>query len=460
MDTPPNRRSPLLPAMFVWLAACADRPVAVDSETTTSVSSSASSSGDLPGTPTTTDPAPTDSAAGSDETTGDPATFCGPCPVTWESESDVDITPDTDLAQFACLGAVNGKLTVAGHRSASELAALASLTRVTGYFSFGYNAKLTDLAPLSCLREVDLLDLSELPNLTDASALANLEHTRFIGFTRTGIVALPAFAPGFHGLESVSFIDNVDLIDVSAAAGWHAAPDDPDPQKNMFGVLNSPALTSLDGFQELAQVLDILGVEQTGITSLTGLETLAGDHVHLTLRDLPALASLDGLEGLTGGDLWLENLPLVPDIESLTGIEEMIGLTIDRLPLVQSLTPLADLRAIDQLVLAALPNVPTLAPLAKLESVPWRLSIGSCSDGLDGITDLTGLGSLKWVRNLQIGNNDNLASLAGADGLLQLQYLDADNNPKLDPAAIDALSTKVAPPAQLCSECDLCSTFH
>lgn len=40
------------------------------------------------------------------------------------------------------------------------------------------------------------------------------------------------------------------------------------------------------------------------------------------------------------------------------------------------------------------------------------------------------------VRNLQIGNNDNLTSLAGLEGLLQLQYLDTNNNPKLEPAAI------------------------
>jgi len=449
MNTTPTRRSPLLMMLTCW-AGCADRPVDVDTAAASSTQTE---------TTGTTAPSPTGSDAAS-STTGDAASPCGPCPVTWESESDVEIQPDTDLTQFECLGTVHGDLIVVGDRTAAELAPLASVTRVTGWFSVGYNAKLTDLTPLACLREVDFLDLSELPLLTDASALGNLEYARDIGMTRTGVVALPSLAPGFHGLESVGFIDNLALVDVSAAAGWHPAPDDPDPEENMVTVLNSPALTSLDGLQPIASIADILGIEKLGIASLTGLETLAGDHVDLTLRDLPALTSLVGLEGLTGGELWLENLPLVADLEPLAGIEEMAALTVDRLPLVPSLAPLADLRAIDQLVLAGLPKVPSLAPLAKLESVPWRLSIGSCSDGLDSLTDLKGLDSLKWVRNLQIGNNDNLTSLAGLEGLLQLQYLDTDNNPKLEPAAITTLSTQVNPPAELCSECDLCGTFH
>lgn len=434
---------PLLRVVSTLLAltACSDRPVLVDTED--------SSTTDVAPVPTT----------GPDTSTG-PAAFCGPCPVTWESATDVDIHQDTDLSQYACLGAVHGDLNVVGDHSAEDLAALASLARVDGFMTFGYNARLTDAAPLGCLREVEFLDFHELPNLTDASALANLEYAHYIGFTRTGIVALPALSPGFHGLASTGFIDNVDLVDVSAAAGWHAAPDDPDPQKNMFVVLNSPALTSLDGFQELAAILDIVGVEQTGVTSLVGLDTLAGDHVDLTLRDLPHLATIAGLDGLTGGGLRLENLPRVTDIEPLAGIEEMVHLEIDRVPQLASLAPLADLRRIDQLVLADLPLVQTLAPLARLESVPWRISIGGCSGGLPGLTDLTGLESLKWVRNLQIGNNPNLTSIAALGGLLMLQYLDAGNNPKLGPAAIEALGASVDPPAQLCNECDICVVLH
>ncbi len=445
----------LVCAATLGFVACSDRPLDTASEDPEATTTAADTGDATSQSPPTTDAPTTDTPAADstpDPTTGgDPgdtvdtvdtgdtgstggapgpaATPCGACPATWESKFPIEIKPGDDLTKFDCLSVIHGPLAVSGDLTADELAFLANVTRVEGMLQLTGNAVLTDLSPFACLREVDYeLGLYDLPALTDLSGLANLEAlTGVFALWGTGAVALPALAPGFHGINGLWLIDNPALADVGAVAGWI-----PGAGTNQLTVTGNPNLVSLDGLQPLVAIANGVEIGDAPITSLVGLETLPTTP-NLWLHNLPALPSLAGLEGITGGDFGLQRLPLVPD-----------------------LTPLANLHTVGSLRLEGMPLVTSLAPLANLHTVEWRLDIGGCTDGMDGLTDLTGLDALTAVEWLQIGNNDNLASLAGLAGVTAAKYVKIAANPLLPPAAFDAFVAQIDPPPSVCFECELC----
>lgn len=505
---------PRLPAVVPALAlACADRPLIATDEPPASTSGGATTGpgtggptgeptdSGAPGTGTTdTDPPPSTSSTSTSSTdTGDattddpPPAGCAPCDRTWEHRGNLDITPDTDFADLACLVAVHGHVFIKGDIAPEQLAPLCHLRRVDQSLSIRFNASLTDLAPFAAVEEIGALDLYDLPALT-VVALPALREASLIDVQNTGATALGSFAPDFAGVGLLRLSSNPALADLSAMVDWgladpfswitlHDLPALADltdlaalfalPDGNfLFTMSNMPGLTSLAGLEgassgdfdlaELPLVTDLkplAGVTTLGalrlrdipLTDLDGLGALQTAVLYLT--DMPQLQSLAGLGPLAGSAVQLRQLP---QLASLQGLENLQSgdLTLVDLPLVDSLAPLAGLTTAGSLTMFGMPKVTSLAGLHNLKSAGW-LSLGDCvnegTGGMDGLVDLTGLGALASADMLTITNGANLQSLAGADSLTSVtSELKIVNNPELTQPAFDAFLAGLDAPGNVC----------
>jgi hypothetical protein len=429
-------------AAALCLAACSDRPALTTSDetTTTTTDTTTTTATATSSTPTTglststattdaittdaittdaittdaitTDAITTDSTGTTtDATTGTtttgvipgPPSECGPpCAETWELGGDLII--GTEPADYACLTHVHGDVR-AWEDNPAAVATLVNLVRVDGELSVFQQLGLPDLSTFACVREVGWLHLSSMPQIVDLAPLDGLRVAPIVELRDLGITALPLFAPDYAGIEGLSLIANPALIDLGPAAGWPLAADG-----FSLYIESSLALTS--------------------IADLAGLITEAdGPGLSVSLRDLPALESLAGLETITGaGGVSLSGLPKITDLAELASLVTSDFLSLDDLPGLTSLTGLGALKTV------------------------IGLSLGTCADftGLDGLTSLAGLDSLQSVEVLSIHYNDNLASLTGAPMLTQVSTLELDllENPMLTQAELDAFIAQLdQPPA-------------
>jgi len=387
-----------------------DSPTGPDPATTTTTTT----------TTATTEPATATEATTTTTTTNDPTQTttdtgalpaCGPpCAETFEFEGDLFLKKGADLAEFACLARVRGRLDISDFDPAA-LFAFANLQQVDDLFALTGSPELTDLDAFACLRDVGALALSSLPALTDTSALAGIRSAPFLFLHTTGLTTLPSFAPDYAGLGALTAENNPALVDLGPAAAW------PGLAVLYIDLRNNPVLADLSGLAgPLAgpgpvNVIEL--AELPALTSLDGLQTTTDIH-DLLLRDLPQLTSLAGLQSLTSA--WRIHLSDLPGLASLAG-------------------------------------------LGQLETV-GRLTIGDCdaqTAGLPGLTDLTGLDALTTAGALTIVDSPQLASLTGAPALTSVQSLFLIHVPELDDADLAALLAQLAPPAEMCfGEWDQC----
>ncbi|WAS97141.1 hypothetical protein [Nannocystis punicea] len=346
-------------------------------------------------TPTTSDTedvATAGSGGGDVSSTFDPPAACGPSCDSFSSHEGMVMLTGAG-ANFACVNHIVGDLYIGANAGLQEIASLGNLERVEGTVTIAGNLELADLSGLACLREVEALKLTSMPQLDDLHALANLRVAPHLEFERLGITGLPTFAPDFAGVSSLILRDNDALVDLHAAATW--------------GVAAAPLELHIEGNAVLP-----------GISGLGGLLADNGaNKVLIELLDLPKLASLTGLEPVVQADLHFQRLPKVPGF-----------------------APLANLVSGGQLTFNALPAVGDLEGLGALASV-GTFTIGDCSHGddggMDGLTSLVGLDSLVSVGHFALAGNDHLASLAGAPQLSQIDGFSSVGNPALSQSDYD-----------------------
>ncbi|WP_143140786.1 hypothetical protein [Nannocystis exedens] len=351
-----------------------------------------------PTTSVTEDVATAGSGGGDVSSTFDPPPACGPPCDSFSSHEGMVMLTGAG-ANFACVNHIVGDLYIGANADLQEIASLGNLERVDGAVTIAGNLALTDLSSLACLREVESLELTGMPQLGDLDALAGLRVAPHLEFERLGIGGLPSFAPGFAGVSSLVLRDNDALVDLHAAATWGVA----------------------------AAGLELRIEGNAALPSLAGLGGLLADNganpVHITLLDLPKLTSLTGLEPVVQADLHFERLPKVPH-----------------------LAPLANLVSGGQLTFNALPAVTDLEGLGALVSV-GTFTIGDCSHGegggMDGLTSLVGLDSLAAVGHFALAGNDKLAALTGAPELTQIDGFSSVGNPALGPSDYDAFFTQL-----------------
>lgn len=409
-DDDPSVSSAPPPATF---PTSTDPPVTTgDPDTTNSETAQLPDTETATSTSASTGPADTTTA---DTTTG-PADVCGPpCDELWFIEGDLVLSAPFDTADLKCLGSVLGELRITGDADAAALAGLANLW-FAGSVTIEFNDVLTDLAPLACLRSISFLTTFNTPALTSAD-LPALQTTQGVLFDGTALTAAPTFAPDIT-LGSVLFRNNPALVDLTGLAAYTG--DD----FTLVEIASNPQLTSLAGLSDF-------------------LLSAADGYTQVRLIDLPQLGALPDLEVATLGDLWLQDLPLLQDLD-----------------------PLASLTSVERLSLFDMPGVKDLHGLHNLATAS-ELIIGDCvnqqpnTPGMDALVDLTGLDALTLAGSLILTNNKNLESLAGAPLLSEVYSLTAITNPKLTQADLDALIAQLdQPPGQCLGDWNQCSCFN
>lgn len=415
---------------------------------------SASETGDRPtGTPTTSttgDPvdettvADTSSSDGSDgatpgsDSTGSsstgPEALCGPpCDAPWVHRGDLKIDDRTDLASLRCLVEVTGQLELS-QVIGSPPAELANLRRIGGGLEIGWEHEMTSLAGLECLEFIGgTLSLPKNTKLADISALAGVEHMFALRMWGSPLVTDLSLFDGVTGLH---------WIELLGMSGFPRLPI-PGPGTWLWELRleGCHALTDLDALAGVTA--DPMGfgatvIDAPKLESIAGLAGVWGQTFGLQLVSLPALTSLAGLEALGAsedGYLYLRDLPQVPDLEPLAGIEHLSGLYLDGMPMVKSLAPLAGLRTVGD------------------------LTLGSCSDankgtGLDGLTTLAPLEQLEALAWLHISRNDALTKLPNFTALkFDIGGAHVIDNPELPAPNVAAFMSEHAGCAQPPMEC-------
>lgn len=362
-----------------------------------------------------------DTSGGSSTTMGGPPSTCGPpCAETWEAPGDLILdVANEDLGKYACLTRVHGELKLTGNNA--DLSPFANLQDVDDAFGIYANFDLVDLSAFACLRHTNGVHIKIVPALADASALTGLEQAPDLWFEGTNLTALPSFAPGFPGIWLLYVTDNPKLVDIDEVAAWDFVGGD----ELVIRIETNDLLTSIAPIG--------------GLLAQKGQSTVAG----VSIARLPLLASLTGLDAFDNGSLELIDLPLVSDLQPLSAVTHVEG----------------------GLVLAGMPKVKSLAGLGNLASA-YLFTLGECvngnpnSPGMAGITSLAGLDNLATLDSFGLANNQNLASLAGAPKLKQVNFVQAVSNPALTQAAVDAFVAQLdAPPNQCVGDWDACDCF-
>lgn len=342
--------------------------------------------------------------------------LCGPpCDAPWVHEGDLTIDAETDLASLRCLVEVTGQLEIGAGIDAPP-AELANLRRVGWDLQIGWQHEMTSLAGLECVEFVGgTLQLLVNKELADISALAGVKHMGGLAIWG-GLVTDLSLWDGVTGLTVIELKD----VDVT-----RLPTPGPDTVLTELEIERCDALTDLDA-----------------LAGVTG----PAEGFSMTLRDLPKLTSVAGGAGLwqDGGLLWLEDLPL---LESLAGTEGFAGdefssAILKQLPRVPDVEALAGIEAVDRLYLDGMPKVTTLAPLAGLRQV-GTLTIGSCKgelgEGLDGLTSLAPLDGLEGVGILSIARNDALTTLPKLGALkFDISVIRLIDNAKLPAMQVEA----------------------
>lgn len=315
----------------------------------------------------------TDTGMGTGMTEPGGPSKCGPpCDVTWTHIGDLIISPfEVDNADvFACMTRVVGTIDIFGFDQ-HELAGLRNLVSVEGGLLIS-GGGLTDLSAFECLEEVtNTLGISDADNLLVPSGMSRLRFGHTVSLSRTGATVMPSFAPDFTLTNNIEVSSNPALTNLDAIAAWKSTG------ATAVYIDDNPSLTSVEGLQSVL---------------------LSAESISVSLYQLPALASLDGLNGAT----------------------DFVSLFLMSLPLVEDLSPLAQLEHVDNLTLNDMPKVTDLQGLNQLESVD-DFRIGGCWSspliGMTGLQSLDGLSSLTTVGTLAIAWNSSLTTLTGADKL-------------------------------------------
>ena len=265
----------------------------------------------------------------------------------------------------------------------------------------------TDLDALGCIEEV--LGDAQIGPTTQLTSLAPLKNLRRVG---GGLLLVQN-----HGLKDLSGLDALEEI-----GGW-------------FRVLSHDGLVTMAGLEKLTSVGGYIVAHNPALTALSplgGAVTLtAPGNVHFTnLPQLKTLGSLAGLK-LKGAffDIYVE---LNPALTTLAGLGDCCS------------GPNGMLHIHDNPALASLVGLEQFTNLFKLEVT-----------ANDKIKDLTGLGGLKSVDMLSIGErcymdmspdpvgNASLVTLDGMNALTQVESIEIVGNPKLPEALAKSFAAKL-----------------
>lgn len=236
---------------------------------------------------------------------------------------------------------------------------------------------LKDLSPLAETADLQRLDLSKCPALSDLTPLSGLTALQTLGLLGTAVTDLRPLSAltGLHWLD-LEATPVSDLTPLSGLAGLQAL----DLSRTQVSDLRP--LSCLTGLRRLilwnTQIPDL-----SPLSALTGLQSLELDDAQV--RDLTPLSGLTGLRWLA---LWGAQVSDLTPLSDLTGLQYLdLGRTQ-----VSDLTPLSGLTGLRELWLNGTP-VTDLSPLPGLTSLQ-KLDLTG--------TPVTDLEPVKHLPNLEI----------------------------------------------------------
>ena len=173
----------------------------------------------------------TSTASGLETDSASETTEAGECPGVFSG--DLIIGEDTNVAEFADLGAIEGDLRVLNTTHA-DLSFLRCLGSVRGAINIAGNENLETLAGLENLRSADEIYISSNGSLRSAGALDRLASLEVLWISDANFFT----DIGFNGLEAV---DSIEIGDCGLG---------PDELPRGY----SPTLTEINGFAKLKEV--------------------------------------------------------------------------------------------------------------------------------------------------------------------------------------------------------------
>ncbi len=170
-----------------------------------------------------------------------------------------------------------------------------------------------------------------------------------------------------------------------------------------------PHLDDLLSLQEIGGNLVI--AQLPDLTTLSGLRNLRSVN-GVMLTGLPKLESVDGLDNLRAvpGELFVDNLALVPNLQGLAQLTRIGTLRVNRLPLVSSLAGVGGATIERGLDVGSMPLLTSLGGLGSIEPVlegDVRIGNNPLLLDLGGLANVTTIGG-----NLAMGGNTRLPTLA------------------------------------------------
>lgn len=185
-----------------------------------------------------------------------------------------------------------------------------------------------------------------------------------------------------------------------------------------FTIRENAALTSLNGLGGLTSVRSFYIGSNNSLPNLTGLGNLAATTWAFFIENNAALTSLSGLQNFSvvsgGGGMWIRNNPA---LTSLTGLEGLVSVSNSSLYIEQN-QQLANLAGLNNLVSVGSLSIrenPVLTGLSELENLA---KVSFLFIGLNTLlTNLDGLEKIDSIDGLYISNNASLTNLNGLSEL-------------------------------------------
>jgi len=230
----------------------------------------------------------------------------------------------------------------------ADLEGLESLRRVTGVATVHHGDGMTSLEGLRGLEEANLLAVQDNRELVDLTAL---NECAIESLTVEGNDALRSLGPvrDLWLSQSLTLQDNESLQDLGDLRL-------PEALTGSLHLTGSEDLTSIDGFEDLAEVQGAVTIRHCdGLSDLGGLASLVSVGFDLSLEGNDTLQDLDDLAALrTVGALAVDDNASLVDVTGLHGIEAVDGgdwggtLAITDNPVLPTLAAIAVVSAIGE----------------------------------------------------------------------------------------------------------------
>ena len=294
------------------------------------------------------------------------------------------------------LKTIDGSLRIWGNPEMKNLKGFENLTEITGTLFIGNNKKLATLDGMNNLTTVgESLALYGNESLGSLEGLENLRTTVYVDIEGTALRSLT-------GLEQ---LDAQELL-----------------------IRDNASLTSLVKLVNLQNLRDLYIIGNPALQQLDGLDNLVTIDRWFHIHDNSALSDLGGLRSLTSVKQF--SLRRNPLLKNLTGLENLSSapyLTIAENTSLLSLEGLGDLNSVSELEISRNPLLENLEGLENLHAVRRKLEVVEN----DGLTDLTGLGSLAEVETFRLMGNNSLTSLSALANLSRAGNLQIIDNASL-----------------------------